>query len=74
MSVTSVFNAREYYLDVFREQSARLAGANLPWLKNSRERAIGQFAELGHVLVAPRGETPSDSDGDCRVARQTSTA
>ncbi len=47
MSVTSVFNAREYYLDVFREQSARLAGANLPWLKNSRERAIGQFAELG---------------------------
>ena len=47
MSVTSVFNAREHYLGVFREQSAQLAGANLPWLKNSRVRAIEQFAELG---------------------------
>ncbi len=47
MSVTAVFNAREHYLGVFREQSAQLAGANLPWLKNSRDRAIGQFSELG---------------------------
>ena len=47
MSVTSVFNAREHYLGVFREQSARLAGANLPWLKTARARAIEQFAELG---------------------------
>ena len=47
MSVTSVFNAREHYLGVFRERSAQLAGANLPWLKNSRVRAIEQFAELG---------------------------
>ena len=47
MSVTSVFNAREHYLSVFREQSALLVGANLPWLKNARVRAIEQFAELG---------------------------
>ena len=47
MSVTSVFNGREHYLGVFREQSAQLAGANLPWLKNARVRAIEQFAELG---------------------------
>ena len=47
MSVAPVFNAREHYLGVFREQSARLTGANLPWLKNARVRAIEQFAELG---------------------------
>ncbi len=47
MSVASVFNAREHYLGLFRERSAQLAGANLPWLKNSRLRAIEQFAELG---------------------------
>jgi Fe-S cluster assembly protein SufD len=47
MSVAPVFNAREHYLDIFRKQSARLAGANLPWLKNARVRAIEQFAELG---------------------------
>jgi Fe-S cluster assembly protein SufD len=47
MSVTSVFNPREHYLGVFREQAARLSGANLPWLKNARVRAIEQFTELG---------------------------
>jgi Fe-S cluster assembly protein SufD len=47
MSVASVFNAREHYLGVFRERSAHFAGANLPWLKNARVRAIEQFAELG---------------------------
>ena len=47
MSVTAVFNAREHYLGVFHEQSANLAGANLPWLKLARNRAIEQFAELG---------------------------
>ena len=47
MSVTSVFNPREHYLGVFREQAARLDGANLPWLKNARVRAIEQFVELG---------------------------
>ena len=47
MSVTPVFNAREHYLAVFRERSAYFAGANLPWLKNARVRAIEQFAELG---------------------------
>ncbi len=47
MSVTSVFNPREHYLGVYREQATRLGGANLPWLKNARVRAIEQFAELG---------------------------
>lgn len=47
MSVTSVFNARERYLGVFREQAVHLGRANLPWLKNARARAIEQFAELG---------------------------
>ena len=47
MSVTPVFNSREHYVGVFREQSAQLAGANLPWLENARVRAIEQFAELG---------------------------
>lgn len=47
MSVTSVFNAREHYLGVFRDHAMRLGGANLPWLNNARVRAIEQFAALG---------------------------
>ena len=47
MSVTPIFNSREYYFGVFRNQTPNLGGANLPWLKAARTRAIEQFAELG---------------------------